>query len=100
MTPELETAQCAHSSWYVYLVRMRNNALYCGITTDVQRRFNQHQAGTGAKALKGKGPLTLEWYQPAGPDRSSASKIEYQIKRLRKNRKEALISQQKPFIAG
>ncbi|KJY83943.1 hypothetical protein TW81_06345 [Vibrio galatheae] len=84
----------AHSTWYVYLIRMRNNALYCGITTDVQRRFKQHQQGTGAKALKGKGPLTLEWYQVVGVDRSHASKIEYQIKRLPKYKKERLITSQ------
>lgn len=83
----------AHSTWYVYLIRMRNNALYCGITTDVQRRFKQHQAGVGAKALKGKGPLTLEWYQEAGSNRSSASKLEHQIKRLPKYKKERLISE-------
>lgn len=45
------------SPWFVYLVRCANNALYCGITTDVSRRFAQHQKGRGAKALRGKGPL-------------------------------------------
>jgi putative endonuclease len=77
---------------------MRNNALYCGITTDVQRRFKQHQQGTGAKALKGKGPLKLEWFKPAGADRSTASKLEYQIKRLPKHKKEQLIVHQQDFV--
>jgi len=81
-----------HSDWYVYLVRMRNNALYCGITTDVERRFLQHCNGTGAKALKGKGPLELVWSQLVGDSRSSASKVEYRIKRLTKPQKESLVS--------
>ncbi|MFA0698033.1 GIY-YIG nuclease family protein, partial [Vibrio sp. 10N.222.49.C9] len=49
------------SEWFVYLIRNRHNALYCGVTNDLERRFSQHANGTGAKALKGKGPLTLEW---------------------------------------
>lgn len=77
--------------WSVYYVRTRSNALYCGITTDVDRRFLQHCNGTGAKALKGKGPLELVWSHPAGESRSSASKIEYQLKKISKQQKEALI---------
>jgi len=45
--------------WFLYLVRTADNALYTGITTDVPRRFLQHQTGKGAKALRGKGELTL-----------------------------------------
>jgi putative endonuclease len=70
---------------------MPNQALYCGITTDVERRFQQHINGTGAKALRGKSPLILVWYRPVGNTRSAASKIEYQIKKLAKSEKEALI---------
>lgn len=81
-----------HPDWYVYLVRMRSNALYCGITTDVERRFLQHSKGTGAKALKGKGPLVLVWSQVVGSSRGQASKVEYKIKRLTKFQKEALVS--------
>ncbi|CAM2888977.1 GIY-YIG nuclease family protein [Vibrio neptunius] len=80
------------SDWYVYLIRTRLNALYCGITTDVERRYSQHQLGTGAKALKGKGPLTLEWSAKVGQSRSFASKIECRVKKLTKSQKEQLIS--------
>ncbi|EDM2309692.1 GIY-YIG nuclease family protein, partial [Salmonella enterica] len=45
--------------WYLYLIRTADNALYTGITTDVARRYRQHQTGKGAKALRGKGELTL-----------------------------------------
>ncbi|EGU47781.1 hypothetical protein VII00023_20347 [Vibrio ichthyoenteri ATCC 700023] len=77
--------------WSVYFVRMRSNRLYCGITTDVERRFKQHCTGTGAKALKGQGPLVLAWFHPAGNDRSIASKLEYSLKQISKAQKEALI---------
>jgi putative endonuclease len=81
-----------HSDWYVYLIRMSNNALYCGITTDVDRRFRQHCNGTGAKALKGKGPLKLEWFEHIGSSRSQASIVEYRIKQLSKVKKEQIVS--------
>ncbi len=82
------------SEWYVYLIRDRNNSLYCGISTDVDRRFAQHSAGKGAKALKGKGPLELVWSERVGDSRSLALKVEYKVKRLKKTQKEQLIKQQ------
>lgn len=89
--PSKQTIQPC-SIWFVYLIRTRLNALYCGITTDVYRRYAQHCQGTGAKSLKGKAPLTLEWYQMIGKSRSMASKYEYRIKKLSKCQKEQLIS--------
>ncbi|SJL84673.1 GIY-YIG nuclease family protein [Vibrio palustris] len=80
--------------WWVYLIRTRHNALYCGITTDVTRRFAQHQVGQGAKALKGKGPLHLVWMQKVATSRSEAQKIEYRIKQLSKKQKERLIGRE------
>lgn len=80
------------TAWYVYLVRTASNSLYCGITTNVERRFAEHCTGRGAKALKGKGPLSLVWKNDAGNSRSCASKIEYKIKQLSKVKKERLVS--------
>ncbi len=78
--------------WFLYLVRTASGALYTGITTDVERRFAEHQAGApkGARSLRGKGPLTLEFQAPAG-DRGRASKLEWQVKRWPRVRKEALL---------
>lgn len=78
--------------WYLYLVRTASGSLYTGITTDVARRFSEHQAGApkGARSLRGKGPLTLAFQRPAG-DRSRALKLEWQVKRWRRARKEALL---------
>ncbi|EEX39673.1 GIY-YIG nuclease family protein [Vibrio furnissii] len=84
-------------SWWIYLVRTSSNALYCGITTDVARRFTQHQKGQGAKALRGKGPLTLAWQHEIGPSKGDALKLEYRIKQLSKVQKERLILDQHPL---
>ncbi|MGL4857619.1 GIY-YIG nuclease family protein, partial [Plesiomonas sp.] len=50
-----------------------------------------HQQGKGAKALRGKGPLTLVWQQETDNQRS-ALQIEYRIKQWRKAKKEAFIT--------
>ncbi|WPC75629.1 GIY-YIG nuclease family protein [Vibrio porteresiae] len=83
--------------WWVYLVRTHQNALYCGITTDVERRFAQHSNGRGAKALKGKGPLALAWSQPVSDSKSEALKLEWRIKQLTKSQKEQLITDEGLF---
>lgn len=77
--------------WFLYLIRTADNRLYTGITTDVARRFIQHQAGKGAKALRGKGELALVFSMPVG-DRSQALRAEYRIKQLTKRQKELLVA--------
>lgn len=54
------------SLWHLYLLRTTSGMLYTGITTDVARRLTQHQAGKGAKALRGKGELALVFHCEAG----------------------------------
>lgn len=80
-----------NAGWVVYLIRNRHDALYCGVTNNLERRFEQHQTGKGAKALKGKGPLKLVWSMEV-QSKSEALKTEYAIKQLSKPRKEKLVS--------
>lgn len=82
--------------WFLYLIRTADNRLYTGITTDVARRFTQHQTGKGAKALRGKGELALVFSMPVG-DRSQALRAEYRIKQLSKRQKERLVAGEMAF---
>ena len=79
--------------WFLYLIRCRNGTLYAGITTDVVRRFAEHQAGApkGARYLRGKGPLQLV-FQAAVGDRSAAAKLEIRVKSLPRSMKEEVVS--------
>jgi putative endonuclease len=77
------------TEWSVYMVRCRDGSLYTGIARDAERRFAEHRAGTGAKYLRGRGELDLVFQQRVG-SRSRALKIERAVKRLPKQRKEAL----------
>ena len=86
------TTSSEQAKWSVYLIRTRLDTLYCGITTDVNRRFQEHSNGApkGAKALRGKGPLELVFQQEIG-DKSLASKIEARIKKLSRSQKNQII---------
>jgi putative endonuclease len=72
-------------------VQTRFGHWYTGITTNVEKRFATHQAGKGAKNLKGKGPLLLIHQQEVGT-KSEASKLECKIKKLPRTKKEAYVS--------
>ncbi|WP_102564490.1 GIY-YIG nuclease family protein [Vibrio sp. 10N.286.49.B3] len=85
------------SDWYIYFIRTRYDTLYCGITTDLSRRFKQHESGKGAKALRGKGPLSLVWSQKLS-NHSEALKCEIAAKKLSKKKKELIVSSQKKIF--
>lgn len=67
--------------WSVYMIICDDGSLYTGITTDVERRFNQHLSGKGAKFFRGRQPLRIA-YREQHPCRSSASRREAAIKKL------------------
>lgn len=77
--------------WFVYLLECsdEHKSLYCGITNDLEKRISNHNIGKGAKYTKTRLPVRLYWYEES-TDRSSASKREYQIKRLSRSEKLAL----------
>lgn len=77
--------------WFLYLIECRNGALYAGITNDLERRYAQHVAGTGAKYTRANPPVRLVGSR-AFPDRASASRAEYAIRRLRKVDKSAFLT--------
>ncbi len=78
--------------WQVYIIRATDNTLYTGITTDMDRRWQEHNDGrAGAKFFRGRKPERLV-YQESAPDRSVATKREAAIKKLSRQRKLALIA--------
>lgn len=74
------------SAWLLYVVRCRDGTLYCGITTDLERRLAAHAAGRGARYTRGRGPLTLLRAWPA-TDESAARVAEAAFKRLSRRQK-------------
>jgi putative endonuclease len=78
-------------AWFVYILRCADLTLYTGITTDVERRLAEHNAGTGARYTRARLPVELIHAEPAA-DRSSASRREAAIKRLPRAAKLALVT--------
>ena len=74
------------------MLRCKDGTLYTGITTDVQKRFEAHQAGRGAKYTRGRGPLALVYRETCG-DHSTALKREAEIKKLPREQKQKLIKE-------
>mgnify|MGYP000561645563 CR=1 FL=1 len=79
------------SAWHVYLVECAYGTLYTGITTDLVRRIGEHNDSLkGARYTRAKRPVSLV-YSEQVPDRSTASKREYQVKHLSREEKLLLI---------
>lgn len=78
--------------WSIYIIEASDASLYTGITTDVERRFEEHLNGLkGAKYFNGRRPLGVV-YREDGHSRSSASRREAEIKKLSRAQKKALIT--------
>jgi putative endonuclease len=86
-----DPAPTVAKSWFVYLVRAANGALYCGISDDPQRRFAQHQNGKGARFFHSS-PAQALVYVEACADKGAALREERGIKQLKKSAKEALVA--------
>ena len=79
--------------WQVYIILCTDNSLYTGITSDIARRMQQHGASRGAKYFRGRKPRQLVYLENAH-SRSTASKREAAIKKLKRVDKLRLIASQ------
>ena len=77
--------------WKVYIILCADNSLYTGITTDIQRRFSQHAAGSGARYFRGREPRRVVFLE-GGHNRSTASRREAEIKKMRRAEKGRLVA--------
>jgi putative endonuclease len=71
----------AEPTAYVYVLRCADDSLYCGWTTDVERRYAEHAAGTGGRYTRSRLPVELAWSKRM-PSRGDAMREEIRIKRL------------------
>ena len=75
---------------FVYLLRCADGTLYCGWSTDPERRLRQHQAGTASRYTRTRRPVELV-YAREFESRSEAMREEIRIKRLPARAKHALL---------
>jgi len=79
------------TDWFVYIIEAENGNLYTGITTDLARRFKEHQSKQGGARFFHTSPAKQMVYHEPCLDRSSASKREAAIKKLSRKAKITLI---------
>lgn len=82
--------ESSSSEWIVYIVRCHDESLYTGITTDIDRRIRQHNAGTASRYTRSRRPVKLVYNESRG-SHSLALKRELAIKAQTRKAKEALI---------
>ena len=78
------------ATWFVYLMRCADNSLYTGITNDLPRRLDQHNAGTASRYTRSRLPVVLVYREPQ-ENQSHALKRELAVKALSRQEKESLI---------
>ncbi|MBQ4122924.1 GIY-YIG nuclease family protein [bacterium] len=79
-----------NKKYYVYIILTTTGKLYCGYTDDVEKRYNLHCVGKGAKFTRANKPLKLV-YTREFETKQDAQKEEYRIKHLSRLEKEKLI---------
>jgi putative endonuclease len=85
--------------WFLYVVLCADQTLYTGISTDVDRRVKQHNAGRGARYTSSRRPVTLQavW---RFPNHASALKAEMAFKKRGRPQKDRLIQAAKDYREG
>ena len=75
---------------FVYLLRCADGSLYCGWSTDPDRRFSEHQRGVASRYTRTRRPVEMVWTREF-ETRSEAMREEVRIKRLPARQKRALL---------
>ena len=76
---------------YTYIVRCKDDTLYCGWTNNLENRLASHNAGTGAKYTRSRHPVTLVYCETFDTKEAAMSR-EYAIKQLSRQEKLKLIA--------
>jgi putative endonuclease len=78
---------------YFYVLTCRDGSFYGGYTNNLERRIKLHNEGKGAKYTRGRGPVTLTYFQRFST-KVEAMRAEYQFKHLsRKQKMEFLVKE-------
>lgn len=81
-SPDIKTAE----PWFLYLLECKSGAYYTGITNHLIRRYRQHCLGKGAKYTRANPPVRMV-AMAQFPDKASAAKAEWAVKKLPRGKK-------------
>ena len=77
---------------WVYFIECRGGGIYTGIADDVAERYNKHVKGKGAKYTRLNPPVRFLAAKEFS-DATEARQLEYQLKRLTRDQKLAVVKQ-------
>ena len=80
--------------YYTYIILTEKDTLYCGYTDDVEKRYQAHLTGKGAKYTKAFKPKEVVFVKEFST-KSEAQKEECRIKKLSRKEKMQLITENK-----
>lgn len=87
--------------YYTYMLRCKDNSIYTGMTSDLERRLAEHcsKSTKSAKYTLTHSALKFEaaWESAT---RSTASKLEFNLKKLTKAQKESIIKDENNFFTA
>ena len=72
--------------YYIYVILTADKTFYCGYTDDVEKRFEVHKSGKGAKYTRSHKPLKIV-YTACFDTKSEAMKEECRIKSMSREQK-------------
>ena len=76
----------------VYILLCSDGPYYTGSTSDLERRFQQHQEGVNPDAYTySRRPVKLLWFSEEVPRYADALAFEHQVKGWSRRKKEALM---------
>ena len=79
------------SSWHVHILLCRDGSYYVGMTSDLERRWQEHTTGRGGHYTRCNPPVRI-LYTEQFPTRPEAEARELQLKGWTRRKKEALIA--------
>jgi len=84
--------------WFLYILKCRDSTFYTGITTDLDRRLDQHNDGTASRYTRSRKPVTMV-YSETCDDHSAALKRECAVKKLTREEKELMVKKSRTTVA-
>jgi putative endonuclease len=84
-------AQPTSAPWSLYILRCSDGSFYAGVTTDIDRRFREHEEGRASRFTRTRRPVVLVYQEKCG-SRSQALSRECAVKSMGRQRKEDLVA--------
>ena len=85
------TNSLAPPAYFVYILECADGTFYAGYTRDLQARLLLHNAGRGAKYMRGRGPARIV-YSRGYQRLTSALRAEIRLKKLTRPEKARLVA--------